>query len=557
VAGERDPTEGWDGRDAERDRFEPWDAAYGVEPDPSSAARIAALADRPGYDLHPRAHLADGAHVVASRLAIGEYSTVAAGCVLRGEVSIGAHCSLNAGASTIGRVTIGNLVRIATYAVLVGENHGTEDLDRPIAVQPMTSRGVVIGDDVWIGANATVVDGVTVGDHSVVAAGAVVTRDVPPWSVVGGVPARVLRDRRDRRDRGRMRTRRDPLDRFDARVAAQWPEVLARCEVPSDDGRTYVDRPGCRPTPRATNDAVEIAGAFGEVPAAASREELVERIRSQQDPATGLFVDPALGPPADPLLPGDREWDMYGIISCGYALEVLGSAPAHPVHAVAGCSPERLLDLLDGLDLGWLAWPSGAWIDGFATGAYLNRRHHGSTDDHAAMWGWLTTRVDRRSGMWGAYLEGVGDLDPRWLMAVNGFYRLTRGTYAQFGVPLPHPDRAIDTVLAHAWDHRWFDDAERNACNVLDVVHPLWLCSRQTDHRAAEVRDAAARLLCRALRDWQDGAGVAWDVGREDPGLQGTEMWLSVVHIAADVLGEADGLSWTPRGVHRLAPALT
>jgi acetyltransferase-like isoleucine patch superfamily enzyme len=544
----------WDARDSDRDRFEPWDAAYSQHPDPEASARRDRLSQRPGYDLHPRCYIADGAHIVASRLTVGEYTTIASTCVIRGEVAIGDHCSLNAGAATIGRVRIGDLVRIAAYAVLVGENHGIDDTEQPIAAQPLTSRGVVVEDDVWIGANATIVDGVTIGAHSVVGAGAVVTSDVAPWSVVGGVPARFLRDRRATRRSGGP-SGSDALTVLDRRVAEQWPDVLTRCEVIHGDVRTYVDTPGAERTGRALNDAVEIAGAFGGVPTAAPAAELVQRIQALQDPVTGLFVDPDLGPPADPLAPSDREWDMYGLLSCGYALEVLGAGPRHVVHAVADCRADRLIALLDGLDMGLLAWPSGSWIDGFATGAYLNRRHHGSTDKHPVLWGWLTANVDRRSGVWGSFLEPMGEWDFRWLMSVNGFYRLTRGTYAQFGVPLPYPEAAIDTVLAHAWDYGWFELAERNACNVLDVVHPLWLCSQQTAHRSAEVRDGAARILTRAMQDWRDGAGVPWDVHHDDAGLQGTEMWLAVIYIAAAVLGEADGLSWTPRGVHRLAPA--
>ncbi len=68
--------------------------------------------------------------------------------------------------------------------------------ERSIREQPVRSRGIVVGEDVWIGAGATVTDGVRIGDHAVVGAGAVVTRDVPDWAVMGGVPARVLFDRR-------------------------------------------------------------------------------------------------------------------------------------------------------------------------------------------------------------------------------------------------------------------------------------------------------------------------------------------------------------------------
>ncbi len=90
----------------------------------------------------------------------------------------------------------------------------------------------MIEDDVWIGANVTIVDGVTVGAHAVVAAGAVVTRDVAPWTVVAGVPARPIKDRRDQASAAARRApRRDALARFDAAVSEQWPDVLARCDA--------------------------------------------------------------------------------------------------------------------------------------------------------------------------------------------------------------------------------------------------------------------------------------------------------------------------------------
>jgi acetyltransferase-like isoleucine patch superfamily enzyme len=554
--GHADDEPRWNGIDDERRSYEPWLEAYGLEPTPAFAARVAELGTRRGYDLHPRCVIAPDAHVVADRLTVGDRTTIAAGCVVRGEVTVGAHCSLNAGAVTIGRVVVGDLVRIASYAVLVGENHVTDDLGLPIAAQGLRTVGVVIEDDVWIGAHVTVVDGVTVGAHSVVAAGAVVTADVAPWSVVAGVPARVVRDRRDEpaASPGAAPRRRDVLARFDDTVATQWSEVLARCEVEVDGVRTYVDVPGASWSPRPLNDAVEIAGAFGAVPPVGTRDELVARIRAQQDPRTGLFPDPETGPPEVPLRPSHHEWDHYGVISCGYALEVLGSGPAHPVHVVEDCIAVELRGWLDRLDWGLLAWPSGSWIDAFATAAAFNRRHHGSTRRHQALWSWLAERNDPVTGMWARHLGPDDGLDVGWLMAVNGYYRMTRGTYAQFDRPLPHPEAAVDTVLAHArrWD--WFAERERNACNVLDVVHPLWLLGRQTSYRAAEVRDGVARLLRDAVAEWVDGAGVPWQVGRDRPGLQGTEMWLSIVHLAADVLGESSGLAWRPRGVHRLEP---
>ena len=68
-----------------------------------------------------------------------------------------------------------------------------------------------------------------------------------------------------------------------------------------------------------------------------------------------------------------------------------------------------------------------------------------------ALFGWLVTHVDPATGVWGAGARETGMLLP-----VNGFYRATRGTFAQFGVPVPHAERLIDTVVAHAADERYF-----------------------------------------------------------------------------------------------------
>jgi hypothetical protein len=138
---------------------------------------------------------------------------------------------------------------------------------------------------------------------------------------------------------------------------------------------------------------------------------------------------------------------------------------------------------------------------------------------------------------------------------VNGFYRLTRGSYAQFGQPLPYPESAIDAILSHCRHNGFFKDQNVNACNVLDVIHPLWLCARQTDYRAEEIRQLMELQVESIGRRWVAGSGFAFAPGRE-PGHQGTEMWLSILATAADYLGLADRFSFRPRGVHRLEPGL-
>jgi acetyltransferase-like isoleucine patch superfamily enzyme len=109
-------------------------------------------------------------------------------------VNISVNCTLISETS----LTIGKKVLIAGHCYLIaGGNHGIERIDIPILEQPVTHKGGVhIGENVWIGANVTVLDGVTLGRDSVVAAGAMVNKPVAEYTIVGGVPAKVLRDRR-------------------------------------------------------------------------------------------------------------------------------------------------------------------------------------------------------------------------------------------------------------------------------------------------------------------------------------------------------------------------
>lgn len=109
-----------------------------------------------------------------------------------GEIRIGRNCSVNPFCVLYGHggLTVGDNVRIAAHVVIVPANHNFKRLDVPIAEQGVTARGISIGNDVWIGAGARVLDGVKIGDGAIVAAGAVVTTDVAPLEIVGGTPAR-------------------------------------------------------------------------------------------------------------------------------------------------------------------------------------------------------------------------------------------------------------------------------------------------------------------------------------------------------------------------------
>lgn len=114
-----------------------------------------------------------------------------------GEISIGDNCSINPYSILYGHggLKIGNWVRIAAHTVIIPSNHNFSDIDRPIGSQGGTQRGVIIEDDVWIGANVTILDGSHISTGCVIAAGAVVRGTTVPFGVYGGVPAKLLKMR--------------------------------------------------------------------------------------------------------------------------------------------------------------------------------------------------------------------------------------------------------------------------------------------------------------------------------------------------------------------------
>lgn len=169
-----------------RDWAEPWQAQlqqqwssletvhFGMHCFVAPQARLFA---EPGRDIH-----------------VGDGSHIAADCVLHGPLRLGVSVSLNHHVTLEGGaagIEIGDHTRVAAYCTLYAFDHGM-DAATLVREQPVRSRGIRIGRDVWLGARAGVVDGVTIGDHAVVGMGAVVTRDVPAWTIVAGNPARVI-----------------------------------------------------------------------------------------------------------------------------------------------------------------------------------------------------------------------------------------------------------------------------------------------------------------------------------------------------------------------------
>jgi acetyltransferase-like isoleucine patch superfamily enzyme len=519
-------------------QFLTWDRTAEDIAAPEHRARLVHLAGTAGASFHPTAYVAAQAAIFTTHLVLGEQSWIAGHALVRGDVEFGAHCTVNPYAMISGRVRCGEGVRIASHVSIVGFNHGFDDPSVPIHVQKHESLGITIGDDVWIGANAVVLDGVSVGKGAVIAAGAVVSKDVPEMAIVGGVPAKVVRYRGQSARKDCVRA----LGRLGAAAAAQWPEVLARFREDGD----YVSREAdgtTRRSARHLNDAIEIAAGFGARPAGLDVAATLAQLQALQDLVTGLFPDPHQKPG-----PGQAQRDnglaLYNVLSVGYAIEVLGGQPLRPVAAVE-LDADALCEWLEGLSWRERAWGAGAAVDAIGTALYFNARYFKTGRARETLFGWLALKQDRATGLWGSPTVEVGLLQP-----VNGFYRLTRGTYAQFGLPVPNAERAIDSVLLNYRNYGGFSGRTYTACNLLDTIHPLLLCLKQTDYRRAEAEAVARAVIGRAEERWVDGAGFAFADGQETS-LQGTEMWLSVVHLAADLLGIADEFAFVPKGVHR------
>ncbi|MDN3641813.1 acyltransferase [Lutimonas halocynthiae] len=116
---------------------------------------------------------------VSMFIELGNNSELGTNCIIQSNTKIGDY------------VIMGPGVQIYT------KNHGYQDLDIPIALQEIIDENVIIGDDVWIGANVVITPGVKIGNHVIIAAGGVVTKNIPDFAIVGGVPAKVIKYRTD------------------------------------------------------------------------------------------------------------------------------------------------------------------------------------------------------------------------------------------------------------------------------------------------------------------------------------------------------------------------
>lgn len=546
--------------------FSPWgfwqDASADAR-DTQIAVQRALAEGRPDHVIGERCFVSELASIDNDALRLGDRTYVAAGAYLTGDLTTGADCSINPYTVIRGRVTMGDAVRIGAHTSILGFNHSLEP-GTPVFRQPLTSKGIVIGDDVWIGSHVVILDGIRIGDHSVLAAGAVVTKDVPAGAIVGGNPAKFIRWRVEPEGAAGV-----AATGAAAGLAARVTELAERARAEAsavldrswrDDLQLFADRPGTVPTVRAQADAVEISDLLrGAPPAQAPVSTQIARLQNWQDAATGAVAP--LGPDGRQLsgLGFSNDDVAYHVLSTGYALDLLGSAFPAPLTWVTEASAESVVAFCESLPWQTDAWGAGHHVDGFGTALLWTRRAGIPVPAGVAeaLFGWLLTHADPQTGMWGSATAEDG-----LLPVVNGFYRASRGTFAQFGMPLAYPERIVDTVLRHARDPRWFAPGARNACNVLDVAHPLWL-TRGSGYRTDEVRSLASQLLSDALTTWVPGAGFSFreprpatrGLAETEPGLQGTEMWLAILWYLTDLAGVSSALGYRPRGVHRPEPA--
>ena len=149
----------------------------------------------PNCRIHPR----DG------EIYIGKNCSVAPNAVLQGNIQLGENCSVQYNTlmvgygdpgDTEGLIKIGNNVRIAPNVMIISANHVFDNTDIHICEQGMDVKPITIEDDVWVAGRVNIMAGVTIGKGSVIGAGSVVTKDIPPYSVAVGVPAKVIKTRK-------------------------------------------------------------------------------------------------------------------------------------------------------------------------------------------------------------------------------------------------------------------------------------------------------------------------------------------------------------------------
>jgi len=139
---------------------------------------------------------------IGNNFTLGKYAIIECTGVLRNvgnSLKIGNNVGINhyCFIGVRGDIEIGDNVIFGPRVNIFSENHNYEDLDIPIKNQGVTKGKTTIGSDVWIGANVSIMSGVDIGNGCVIAAGSVVTKNILPYSIVGGVPAKIIKNRKN------------------------------------------------------------------------------------------------------------------------------------------------------------------------------------------------------------------------------------------------------------------------------------------------------------------------------------------------------------------------
>ena len=141
--------------------------------------------------------------MLKGEITIGDNTNIYPYAVLKtrsSKIVIGMNCHVHEFSIllSIGGIKVGDNVRIAHHVSLIASTHHFEKTDVPISQQGMYGRGITVENDVLIGAGAKVLDGITIGKGAVVGAGSVVVEDVPSYTIVAGIPAKLIRNRKDK-----------------------------------------------------------------------------------------------------------------------------------------------------------------------------------------------------------------------------------------------------------------------------------------------------------------------------------------------------------------------
>ncbi|RHJ90402.1 acyltransferase [Bacteroides sp. AM07-16] len=134
--------------------------------------------------------------IPSKKISLGQKSIIEDYCIINngmGDIIIGDFTHVTSRVKLVGPVKLGNYVTIGSGAQITGLTHNYLDITSPIAKQGVTPNQTVVEDDVWIGGNSCINQGISIGTHCIIASGSVVTKSVPPYSVVGGNPARILK----------------------------------------------------------------------------------------------------------------------------------------------------------------------------------------------------------------------------------------------------------------------------------------------------------------------------------------------------------------------------